>query len=81
MERGWKSSTERNRWTVGQREGKIETRGGEVERKGRNRGRVRAGRTGEGVSYNILGARDVDNITGKLRDIGKMALLSGGPRR
>ena len=37
----------------------------------------RAGRAGKGVSNNILRARDVDNIAGKLRDIGKMVLLSG----
>ena len=40
-----------------------------------------AGRRGKGVSSSILGARDVDNITGKLGDVDKMALLSGGPWR
>ena len=33
------------------------------------------------VSNYILGARDVENITGNLRDIDKMVLLSGRPRR
>ena len=39
-----------------------------------------AGRTGKGVSNCVLGARDVDNIAGKLGNVGEMALLSGGPR-
>ena len=42
---------------------------------------VRAGRTGKGVSNIVLGARDVDDIAGKLRDIGEMALLLGRPRQ
>ena len=33
------------------------------------------------VCYNIFGARDVDNITGELRDVGEMLCLSGGPLR
>ena len=66
--------------------GKIETQGREVKsnsgenRNGGNWGRGRAGRTGKEVSYNVLGAKDVANIAGKLRDIGEMALLSGKPR-
>ena len=31
------------------------------------------------VCYNVFGARDVDNITGELGDVGQMARLSGGP--
>ena len=36
---------------------------------------------GESIFYNIFGARDVDNITGELGDVGEMVCLSGGPRR
>ena len=32
-----------------------------------------------GVGDSILSSGDVDNVTGELGDIGKMALLSGGP--
>ena len=79
-------------WTEGQtdcRAGRVENQnpGGEVEsnggkdRNGGNWGRARAGSTGKGLSNHVLRARDVDNFTSKLRDVGKMALLWGGPMR
>ena len=37
--------------------------------------------TGKGISNCVIGARDKDNITCKLRDVGEMEVLSGGPRR
>ena len=40
-----------------------------------------AERVGQGVCDHVLGARNVDNITGKLRDVGEVTSLSGGPRR
>ena len=73
----------KDRRTVGQGEMKnqpgVERLRGE-NRNGRNWSGVRAGRMGMGGN-NVLGARDVDKTTGKLRDIGEMALLSGGPRQ
>ena len=35
---------------------------------------------GESICYTVFGARNVDNITGELGDVGEMARLSGGPR-
>ena len=37
-------------------------------------------RVGQGVCNHILGARNVDNITGKLGDVGKVTSLSDGPQ-
>ena len=41
----------------------------------------RAERAGQSICDHVIGARDIDNITCKLREVGKVASLSGGPRR
>ena len=44
-------------------------------------GAAEAERAGECICYNVFGARNVDNITGELGEVGKMAHLSCGPQR
>ena len=45
------------------------------------RGWNQAEREGQSICDHVLGARDLDNITGKLGDLGKVASLSGRPWR
>ena len=58
----------------------IKRRGGE-DRQGGGCVRDRVERERQGVSNYILGARNVDNVTGEFRNIGKMVHLSSRPRR
>ena len=41
----------------------------------------RAEGAGLSICNHVIGTRDIDNITGKLGDVGKVAILSGGPRQ
>ena len=49
-----------------------------MERLGCSRG---TGTKAESGCNSVLCTRNMDNITGKLRDVSKVALLSGGPGR
>ena len=42
---------------------------------------ARTERTGKSIGNSILSTRDVDDVTGKLRDIGEVALLPGRPKQ
>ena len=62
---------------------------GEINR-GRGRKRLEGGnrehrtrqrRSGENICYNLLGAREVDKVAGKLQDEGQLPLLLGQPGR
>ena len=68
----------------------IKTRGGEIKVDGREAGlwqRIwiggggRAVRSRKGISYSVFCTRNMNYITGKLRDISQMMLLLGEPRQ
>ena len=47
----------------------------------RDRCGARTERTGKSICNSILSTRDVDDVTGKLRDMGEVALLPDRPKR
>ena len=65
----------------GRKNREIKIRGKEAGSRGvgRNRGGERTKRTRYGNRDGILSTKDMDNITGELGVVGKMALLSGRP--
>ena len=48
---------------------------------GRSRGGGRTERPSKGIGNSFFSSWDVYDVTGELGDVGKMALLSGGPGR
>ena len=42
---------------------------------------IKLEKVGESISHHVLRTREMDKITGKLRQIGHLALLSGGTSR